>query len=799
VSVSFESTCCAPDAENHLYLHSCCLRRYLSFEDHRGGLQTVNVKTLKELCGTTDGSKRDLQLVFVSACYSRVTGQAFIDAGIPHVCCVNVEAKILDKAAISFQYAFTHALVEGYTIQEAFLRGKIRVASSTDGSSAESEKFLLLGPQGAGPDHHKVRLFKGVEKVNKWDMPRHMDSTIHHDLPPSIPVNRKSFLGRNIEMYNTLGGLLENRLVTICGPPGCGKTAISIAISHYIWERRRMYIHFRDGVHIVRLSGHCTTQQVVESIVRTLREAHTLEKGRRQSGNYSPGASGYRKTPMHHSTRRAIASSEHGSSAADRRVPQEHHRKEDLFMEMRDRKMLFVFDDCDDLVDQGMENFQKFLQELLSTTRSVKVLLILRRGDFRVMGYPNPTVELGPLSFTSSILVLMKLCPTPPNTWRETFEALQQNSVLRELRPFLPNEIELMANTLHSRALCPLGLQGLLNSNGQDRPVTGFAHYGSNRGSTEAMAVFKAVRNLRGKVASSQNGSAQQTALEILRGDTGVGLLPSSTSTLPWEQPAPASDEVNVPMPAIDMSWALPPSTFAVGASQNGESEHIAAEGSASKAPRAGGVEAVPSGADAGAGSPAPATRLPAKMSSVEQGGNILRTPSKTQHSSGKSALTPSPTTPACWAQARLRFVTDTIKPAVLTKLNRFLRQRGVQCVLEPDSCSSEKEQESSPGVESSVLPVVIVALVSSQKHDFSVWKDAGSSPKGADGQHLMKGTIALQMAADLSMGEAPESLMLISAYRRKSSAWMNQLIGEITRLVYSADESSSESDYESS
>ena len=78
--------------------------RYLSFEDHRGGLQTVNVKTLKELCCTNDDSTRELQLVFVSACYSRVTGQAFIDAGIKHVCCVNVEAKILDKAAISFQY-----------------------------------------------------------------------------------------------------------------------------------------------------------------------------------------------------------------------------------------------------------------------------------------------------------------------------------------------------------------------------------------------------------------------------------------------------------------------------------------------------------------------------------------------------------------------------------------------------------------------------------------------------------------------------------------------------------------------
>ena len=105
------------------------------------------------------------------------------------------------------RYAFTHALIEGYTIQEAFLRGKIRVAASTDGVADEAEKFMLLAPPGASEDHHKVRLFKGIDKVSKWEMPRHMDSTIDHDLPPSIPVNRKSFLGRNIEMYVNWSGI----------------------------------------------------------------------------------------------------------------------------------------------------------------------------------------------------------------------------------------------------------------------------------------------------------------------------------------------------------------------------------------------------------------------------------------------------------------------------------------------------------------------------------------------------------------------------------------------------------------
>ena len=63
----------------------------LNFEDGRGGLQIVRVELLRDLL-RAGGLKLDF--VFVSACHSRRTGEAFIDAGVPHVVCVKVDAMV---------------------------------------------------------------------------------------------------------------------------------------------------------------------------------------------------------------------------------------------------------------------------------------------------------------------------------------------------------------------------------------------------------------------------------------------------------------------------------------------------------------------------------------------------------------------------------------------------------------------------------------------------------------------------------------------------------------------------------
>jgi hypothetical protein len=93
----------------------------LNFENGKGGLQFVKVETLKDLC-VAGGSK--LEFVFVSACHSKLAGEAFAAAGVPHVVCVKLDARLLDQAANEFTRAFYLALAVGKTVKDAFDIGK---------------------------------------------------------------------------------------------------------------------------------------------------------------------------------------------------------------------------------------------------------------------------------------------------------------------------------------------------------------------------------------------------------------------------------------------------------------------------------------------------------------------------------------------------------------------------------------------------------------------------------------------------------------------------------------------------
>jgi len=49
------------------------------------------VEQLRDLLGA---GGLNLQFVFVSACYSRAIGDAFVAAGVPHVVCVKQDTKV---------------------------------------------------------------------------------------------------------------------------------------------------------------------------------------------------------------------------------------------------------------------------------------------------------------------------------------------------------------------------------------------------------------------------------------------------------------------------------------------------------------------------------------------------------------------------------------------------------------------------------------------------------------------------------------------------------------------------------
>ncbi len=69
------------------------------------------------------------------------------------------------------------------------------------------------------------------------------------DVPGNLPVQLTSFVGREREMAQVQRLMAENRLVTLAGPPGIGKTRLALQVA------ARVAAHFRDGCWLVELGA----------------------------------------------------------------------------------------------------------------------------------------------------------------------------------------------------------------------------------------------------------------------------------------------------------------------------------------------------------------------------------------------------------------------------------------------------------------------------------------------------------------------------------------------------------------
>ena len=60
--------------------------KYLFFENDLGSGDVMELESVKQLL---QEQKAKLQVVFLAACHSEPFGKAFVEAGVPHVLCVN--------------------------------------------------------------------------------------------------------------------------------------------------------------------------------------------------------------------------------------------------------------------------------------------------------------------------------------------------------------------------------------------------------------------------------------------------------------------------------------------------------------------------------------------------------------------------------------------------------------------------------------------------------------------------------------------------------------------------------------
>ncbi|KAG3041947.1 hypothetical protein PC119_g426 [Phytophthora cactorum] len=322
-----------------------------------------------------------LKLVFVSSCDSKDIGEVFIQAGVAHVVCVRSEGRVLDESSAMFSYSFYHAALTGKTIQQAFEIARVRVSAEMRIPDGEGDKFVLLEssqlhaetcplwsreevPQAIEVDFEEKScrcnastlqfVFSDIS-VGKW-----VDVSPSNKFSKTLPPVAESFVGREQELHMLAELVNTRRLVTLRGPPGIGKSTLSIKLAHFLADRNA----FPDGVAFIRLRG----VQSLEGMESTIKSALFPEGGREKD------------------------------------MP--------LDQALADMKVLLVMDNMEDPINSNPSATRDFLLQLLHNTPSLSFLMTARQAmGGGINEFDEKVVSLNRLSHYHAADLFIKKSP----------------------------------------------------------------------------------------------------------------------------------------------------------------------------------------------------------------------------------------------------------------------------------------------------------------------------------------------------------------------------------------------------
>ncbi len=90
------------------------------------------------------------------------------------------------------------------------------------------------------------------------------------DAPPPLPLALTPLVGREADFAGVLGALMNNRLVTLTGMGGVGKTALAQTIARWAWEEDRAKSKTPRGVPYVALDAMSSGRELADFVRRQL-------------------------------------------------------------------------------------------------------------------------------------------------------------------------------------------------------------------------------------------------------------------------------------------------------------------------------------------------------------------------------------------------------------------------------------------------------------------------------------------------------------------------------------------------
>jgi hypothetical protein len=178
-----------------------------------------------------------LKVVFVSACYSAKTGQAFIEAGVPHVVCSRTD-EIRDTAAVEFSRNFYRALACQISLKDSFYmaREAVRVSSDIINADLEANKFLLLPEKRTDDPYHDVKVF-----YQEAVPPYSGGPSFNKDQTNRVPRLPELFVGRELAIFDILESLNDADVIQLEGEDGCGRSTVTVGVCRYMLQRPKSF------------------------------------------------------------------------------------------------------------------------------------------------------------------------------------------------------------------------------------------------------------------------------------------------------------------------------------------------------------------------------------------------------------------------------------------------------------------------------------------------------------------------------------------------------------------------------
>ncbi|CAJ1954740.1 unnamed protein product [Cylindrotheca closterium] len=208
--------------------HDSCL----ALENGFGYMQALPTTDLMRFVKNGEGK---VKVVVVHTCYARAMADAFIEAGVPHVVCLQRDTAFRDEGPVEFAQAFYTALASHKTLQQAFNEGvdTVKRSSNVKVTGNIAQQYCLLPEKPANDPYHNVDVF--------YQRPMPKLSPPPEVFSPPLPEVPEHFVGREVDMYEVLESLRVDDVVRVGGAVGCGKASCISAVARYILERPKSF------------------------------------------------------------------------------------------------------------------------------------------------------------------------------------------------------------------------------------------------------------------------------------------------------------------------------------------------------------------------------------------------------------------------------------------------------------------------------------------------------------------------------------------------------------------------------